>query len=241
MRTMPAWLIVVCRLVIIVLIPVVLVLTNVRLLMTHTFPDIEYSLPGFPADAYGITQADRLKYSKLSIDYLLNDQPIAWLAALRFPEGVTAPAESCSAYLDGDCNRFYNDRELRHMLDVKIVTTWALRLWAVGGILSLLAVGALYGFGERAALRGALLSGAGLTVAILLVLVFFIIASFGTFFTQFHEVLFADNTWTFLWSDSLIRLFPLRFWQDAFLFVGGGAIVEALLIGALAWWGLKPQ
>lgn len=239
MRTMPAWLIFTCRLILIALIPIVLVLTNVRLLMTHTFPDIEYSLPGFPDDVYGITKADRLKYSKLSIDYLLNNQGIEWLQALRFAEGVVAPPESCPAYLDGDCNRFYNDRELKHMLDVKIVTTWALRLWAVAGILCLAAGAALYYYGQRANLRGALLSGSGLTVAILLVVVFFILASFNTFFTQFHEVLFADNTWTFLWSDSLIRLFPLRFWQDAFLFVGGGAIVEALAVAGVAWWGLK--
>ncbi len=239
MRTMPAWLIFTCRLLLIVLVPIVLVLTNVRLLMTHTFPDIEYSLPGFPDDTYGITKADRLKYSKLSIDYLLNNQGVEWLAALRFPEGVVAPAESCPAYLDGDCNRFYNDRELQHMLDVKIVTTWALRVWGGAGILCLLAIGLLYAAGQRAYLRGALLSGSGLTVAILLVVVFFILASFNTFFTQFHEVLFADNTWTFLWSDSLIRLFPLRFWQDAFLFVGGGAIVEALALAGMAWYRLK--
>jgi integral membrane protein (TIGR01906 family) len=239
MRPMPVWLIFTCRLILIVLLPVVLVLTNVRLLMTHAFPEVEYSLPGFPDDVYGMSKADRLKYSKLSIDYLLNNQSIAWLRALRFDPGVVTPPESCPAYLDGDCNRFYNDRELQHMLDVKNVTTAALRIWAVAGILCLLAVAALYGFGQRAALRGALLSGSGLTVALLLVVVFFVIASFGSFFTQFHEVLFADGTWTFLWSDSLIRLFPLRFWQDTFLFVGGGAIVEALAVAGVAWYGLK--
>src|SRR5690242_6864808 len=112
MRTMPAWLSFTCRLILIALIPVVLVLTNVRLLMTHTFPEIEYNLPNFPDDLYNISKADRLKYSMLSIDYLLNDQGIEWLRALRFAEGVVAPPESCPAYLDGDCNRFYNDREL---------------------------------------------------------------------------------------------------------------------------------
>jgi integral membrane protein (TIGR01906 family) len=127
------------------------------------------------------------------------------------------------------------------MLDVKIVTSWALRLWVVAGIACLVSIGLLYYYGQYGNLRGALLSGAALTIAILVVLVFFIVASFSTFFTQFHEVLFADGTWTFLWSDSLIRLFPLKFWQDAFLFVGGGAIVEALIVGAVAWWGLKPQ
>jgi integral membrane protein (TIGR01906 family) len=239
MRPMPPWLILACRIVLVALIPVVLTLTNVRLLLTHAFPEIEYSLPGFPDDPYGFTKEDRLKWSKLSIDYLLNDQGISFLRNLRFPEGETAPPESCPFYLDGDCNRFYNDRELRHMEDVKVVTTWALRVWALGGILCLLAIAALYYFGERAALRGALLGGAGLTVAILVAIVVYLLINFNTFFTQFHQVFFEGETWIFLWSDSLIRLFPIRFWQDTFIFVGGGAIVEAVAIAAIAWYGLK--
>jgi integral membrane protein (TIGR01906 family) len=235
---MPAWLLLICRVVLIVLIPVVLTLTNVRLLLTHAFPEVEYSLPGFPADPYGFTKADRLRYSKISIDYLLNNQGIAFLRDLRFPPGVTAPPDSCPFYLDGDCNRFYNDRELRHMEDVKIVTRWALRVWALGGIACLLAAALLYYFGERAALRGALLAGAGLTLAILLAIVVYLLINFNVFFTQFHQVFFEGETWIFLWSDSLIRLFPIRFWQDTFIFVGGAAILEALALGALAWYRL---
>jgi len=239
MRTMPSWLILTCRIILIALIPIVLTLTNVRLLLTHAFPEVEYSLPGFPADPYGFTKEERLKWSKISIDYLLNDQGIQFLRDLRFPEGVTAPPESCGYYLDGDCNRFYNDRELKHMEDVKVVTTWALRVWALGAILCGLAVAGLYYFGERTALRGALLGGAGLTIAILLSIVLYLLINFNTFFTQFHQVFFEGETWIFLWSDSLIRLFPIRFWQDTFIFVGGGAIIEALIVAGIAWYWLK--
>jgi integral membrane protein (TIGR01906 family) len=239
MRTMPAWLILLCRIILTVLMPVVLTLTNVRLLLTHAFPEIEYSLPGFPADSFGFTKQDRLKWSKLSIDYLLNGSGIEFLQQLRFPPGVTAPKESCPGYLDGDCNRFYNDRELKHMSDVKVVTRSALNIWAVGGIVWLLAAGVLYFFREKAALRAGLLGGAGVTLVILIGIVTYLLLNFNTFFVQFHEILFTGNSWTFLYSDSLIRLFPERFWEDAFTFVGGGAVIEALLIGAWAWWGLK--
>jgi integral membrane protein (TIGR01906 family) len=236
---MPPWLILTCRIVLVALIPIVLTLTNVRLLLTHAFPEIEYSLPGFPDDPYGFTKQERLKWSKLSIDYLLNRESIQFLRDLRFPEGVTAPPDSCAYYLDGDCNRFYNDRELKHMEDVKVVTTWALRVWAVSGILCLLSIAALYYVGERAMLRSALLGGAGLTIALLVALVLYLLINFNTFFTQFHQVFFEGESWIFLWSDSLIRLFPVRFWQDTFIFVGGGAIVEALALAAFAWYVLK--
>jgi integral membrane protein (TIGR01906 family) len=239
MRTMPPWIAVTCRILIIVLLPFVLTLTNVRLLLTHVFPEIEYSLPGFPADFYGFTKTDRLKWSKISIDYLLNNSGIEFLRALRFPEGETAPPESCTFYLDGDCNRFYNDRELKHMSDVKIVTRWALNVWVLSAILVVVSAGVLYYFREKSVLRSALLGGSGLTLIILLGIVTYLLINFNTFFTQFHQVFFENSTWMFLWSDSLIRLFPIRFWQDAFIFVGGGAIVEALIIAAWAWWGLK--
>jgi uncharacterized membrane protein len=50
---------------------------------------------------------------------------------------------------------------------------------------------------------------------------------FFTFFAGFHSLFFEGNSWLFLFSDTLIRLFPIRFWQDAFLFaaliaLGGG-------------------
>ena len=63
MRTMPVWLVTVCRVVIIVLMPIVLTLTNVRLLLTHVFPQIEYNLPGFPDDPYGLSKDDRIKWA----------------------------------------------------------------------------------------------------------------------------------------------------------------------------------
>ena len=239
MRTMPVWLVLVCRLILIVLLPIVLTLTNVRLLLTHAFPQIEYSLPGFPDDPYGLSKADRIQWANLSMDYLMNNAGIEFVRAFRFPQGVTAPAESCIYYKDGDCNRFYNDRELQHMQDVKVVLRQVLNVWAITGILAALAAGALYFFHETAGLRAALLGGTGLTLVLLVALVTYLTVDFNDFFVQFHGVFFAAGTWTFLFTDSFIRLFPEKFWEDAFVAIGGGAVLEALAIGAWAWWGLK--
>jgi len=49
------------------------------------------------------------------------------------------------------------------------------------------------------------------------------------FFVAFHEVFFDPGTWVFRYSDTLIRLFPERFWRDAFL-----AIAALSLVGGLA-------
>jgi uncharacterized membrane protein len=47
-----------------------------------------------------------------------------------------------------------------------------------------------------------------------------VLISFGAFFVGFHEVFFQPGTWMFYWSDTLIRLFPERFWRDIFIYIG---------------------
>lgn len=51
---------------------------------------------------------------------------------------------------------------------------------------------------------------------------------FWGFFSWFHSLFFEGDTWLFAYSDTLIRLFPIRFWQDAVIALavialGGGA------------------
>jgi integral membrane protein (TIGR01906 family) len=43
--------------------------------------------------------------------------------------------------------------------------------------------------------------------------------SFSFVFVGFHLIFFEGDTWLFLYSDTLIRLFPTRFWRDVFIFV----------------------
>jgi uncharacterized membrane protein len=55
---------------------------------------------------------------------------------------------------------------------------------------------------------------------------------FCNFFSGFHSLFFEGDSWLFLYSDTLIRLFPIRFWQDVFLWAAvialGGGIALAL-------------
>src|SRR5512139_1351823 len=53
--------------------PAVLVLTAVRFLMMPAFLTFEYNTPNFPADFYGFTQEDRLYWSNITLEYLLNN------------------------------------------------------------------------------------------------------------------------------------------------------------------------
>jgi integral membrane protein (TIGR01906 family) len=57
-----------------------------------------------------------------------------------------------------------------------------------------------------------------------------LIVAFPVVFVGFHRVFFEGDTWLFLYSDTLIRLFPERFWQDAFLFIAVATLAEAAIL-----------
>lgn len=231
---MPNWLVNLLRITIAAALPVVLALTNVRLMLTPLYINWEYNLRDFPADPYGFTREDRLKYSAIALDYLLNDAGIEFLGDLALPEDKIANPDSGL--------RMYNDRELKHMLDVKIVVKGTMAVWVVSSLLLAAAVVALAWQPEtRPLLRSGLLAGSGITAGLLVGLGLFIGLGFDTFFVLFHRVFFEGDTWLFRWSDTLIRLFPEKFWFDVFVLIAGGALAEALAIGAAAWWGIKAK
>ncbi len=231
---MPNWLANTLRIIIVVTLPLVLVITNVRLMLTPLYINWEYNLKDFPPDMYGFTKEDRLKYAAIALDYLNNNAGIEFLGNLTIPDNQIANADSG--------NRMYNDRELKHMVDVKKVVQGVMMAWMIGGVLLVGSVLALAsGPDTRPTLRSALLIGAGATVGLLLALVAYLSLSFDTFFVQFHHIFFEGNSWLFRWTDTLIRLFPVKFWSDIFIIVGGGALLEGLAVGAVALWWMKAK
>jgi integral membrane protein (TIGR01906 family) len=215
------------------IVPVVLILSVVRLVINPWYLVFEYHTPAFPTDPYGFTLQDRLKYGKLAVDYLNNSAGISFLGDLRFPPGQQAPQPSCQ-YMT-DCTHLYNDRELEHMLDVKNVVKAAMRVLEVSALLLVLfLIWAWQGKWIKDFLRG-LQRGGILTLVFIGLIILCVLIAFNVLFVIFHEIFFKAGTWTFLYSDTLIRLFPERFWQDTFLMVGG----LSALLGLLFYFGFK--
>ncbi len=216
------WLYRVLSILVTLCVPVLLALISVRLVMSEPYLQIEYNKPDFPPDSYGFTQADRLHYAPYAVQYLLNDAGIDYLGKLTMPDGTP----------------FYNQRELQHMVDVKAVTRVAFGvLGATTVLMAILAALLLRAPDGRRALQQGLFGGGLLVLVILGGLLVYIVVNWDGFFDQFHELFFAEGSWQFFYSDSLIRLFPVRFWQDAALTIAAlssaGAIL--ILIGAWGW------
>lgn len=185
-------------------IPFFLIMTMIRLLFQPVFLRLEYQMPGFPQDPYGFTLEDRIKWGTVSLQYLLNNQGISYLGDQQLPDGTP----------------LFNERELSHMVDVKVFIQSLVKCWiglAIG--LALLLVWAWRG-NWLSELGHAYLRGGWLTLGLIATILLSLVINFDALFTAFHRLFFQGDTWLFLYSDSLIRLLPERLWQDLFIAVG---------------------
>ncbi len=201
--------------------PLAIIMLGVRLLLTPLFLQVEYRMPGFPADTYGFNMQQRIRWATPSLVYLTNDQGIGYLAELMFDDGTP----------------IYSARELSHMQDVKNVLQTLLDVWY--GDLFLLALLGIWAWEGNwfGAYRSGWRWGGFLTIGFLVVLAVFASTSFMDFFTWFHSLFFSGSSWLFAYSDTLIRLFPIRFWEDCFIYIGGFALIIGLALGI----GLRPR
>jgi integral membrane protein (TIGR01906 family) len=87
----------------------------------------------------------------------------------------------------------------------------------------------------------ALYYGGVATAVVLLALALFILLGWSIFFVQFHELLFPPGTWTFAYSDSLIRLFPEKFWFDLGVILSVGTLLEGIVVGVIGYWLFKGR
>lgn len=192
--------------------PFVLIMFSIRVLFTPLFLVVEYNMPGFPADPYGFSKEERLKWGSQSIQYLFNSDGSEFLENLRFEDGTS----------------IYNDREVSHMLDVKILVKQALRWFYLILILYILIIIWAKGKNQLHLLWDSASKGGWLTLGLIGAILAAVVISFDALFTAFHKVFFVGDTWLFYFSDTLIRLFPMRLWQDAFIFMGIITVVVAL-------------
>ena len=208
--------------------PIALIGIALRILLTPIYFNIEYRMPYFPADEFGFTLQDRLHWAPYAVEYLVNSADISYLGDLQLEGGIP----------------LYNERELSHMADVKNVVQGALRVcYSALAILILLAVlawrgewiseyinslrrGGMWMIGLAIALG--LIAGVGITINPNV---------FWGFFAFFHSLFFTGDSWLFYFSDTLIRLFPIRFWEDAFL----AAAILALGGGIALAFGIRSR
>jgi len=207
-----------------VVVPPTLVSNALRVLATGTFVRHELGRDGFPPDRYGFTDEQREELALLGLRSIQpGTQGVALLERATLPDGSPA----------------FDERELAHMEDVRalfVPLQWGALFVPLA--LAILAV-AFARTRLRTVVPRGLLVGALSTLGIALVAVPLILLGFDDFFTGFHEMLFEGKSWRFSNTDTLIRIYPERLWEDVSALAAGLTVAQALLVGALAWWWLR--
>jgi len=196
-------------------IPIIISVLSILVLLSPLFTNLEYRRPGFPEDSYGFTTAERLDFGNQTRRYLTSNDTIDVLQQLVFENG----------------DPIYIERELSHLEDVKIVLQGVLKvfygaaaIYVIGGMIS-------RSRGWQSIYLNAIFLGGKITAGILVMILFFTLISFQALFTNFHSIFFEGDSWLFFYSDTLIRLFPVQFWQDIFLVFGVLTLAGGILLG----------
>ncbi len=213
------WSVVISQIVIVLTVGVVLAVLPVRLLLQPWIIHFEYNR--LSPDEYGMNPAERLRLGLDGLESIAGPEGMAVLYRAQFDDGQPAFAE----------------REISHMLDVRIVAGQLFTVQAIAFVL-MVAVGVvLYRSpATRLALAAALRTGALAVLAAVVGVSTFVVMAFNSFFTTFHQLFFSGDSWLFAYTDTLIRLYPLQFWIDVTVMICVAIVVESVALAAFAWW-----
>jgi len=200
--------------------PILLVAADLRIVTGQWFVRWEYEKDSFPPDPFGLTKEERIRLAQVCEDYLSTNAELSLLADLQLPNGEPA----------------FNERELQHMADVQAVYHGLTVAGIVAALVWLVGIAGLLSRPHaRHIISAALLNGSLLTLGLLAAVGAFMALSWGQFFTAFHRLFFEGDSWIFPNSDTLIRLFPIRFWMDVAATLVVLLVVEAIAIGLGGW------
>jgi integral membrane protein (TIGR01906 family) len=207
------------KLLVSLLVPLLLVLGAVQVLATDPYLDFEYGKAGFPPDPYGFDRAQRLEFASATLRWVRQGPPIEALAAMSL----------------GD-RPLYNQRELKHMQDVQDVFLVTRRVWHFAiGLFILIGLFITYRNENLLELAQGLKIGGLLAAGLVALIGLLAVLTWQVWFVVFHQVFFDPGTWTFNNSDTLIRLFPERFWYDAALTLSGLSLTGGVGTALIGW------
>lgn len=210
-------------------VPLLLFIGSIRIVMTPLFLQFEYTRPGFLPDPYGFSTEDRLQYGPYGVNYILNGEDISFLGDLTLPGAKCWPAQPANTV----CAMF-NERELQHMVDVKIVAQAAFTI-AVIDLIFVMGTFLVLWRPYKRHLLIALRDGSLMTLGAIVAIIVAAFVAWDAFFNLFHALFFTDGTWQFLYSDTLIRLYPEQFWFEAAIVVGGLTSLGTVILLLFSW------
>lgn len=203
------------KILIVFLLPFWILIGSVRMLVTSEYMRAEYNKVGFPEDIFGFNKEQRIGFASENVRYLRDNLPISMLEEQN-----------------NQGKPLYNIRELNHMEDVQNVYQFFWKAWiAISVLIGLIYILTLARRGNWRAFSSAIKLGGFSTAGLIAIVGILAFVGWDTWFLIFHKLFFANGTWTFSYSDTLIRLFPQKFWMDAVFTISGLSLIIGLFIG----------
>ncbi len=135
------------------------------------------------------------------------------------------------SHADGIPFDLFHDYELIHLSDVKSLFEANTVAQALSMFVVALFVLAGLSLGRRSDVYSGLRYGALFTIALLALSSMAFVTDFSRMFVAFHLVAFDNSFWQLNpYTDYLVMLFPLGFWQDMFIFAGAGTGIAAIAV-----------
>jgi len=188
--------------------------------MVHIdFVRFEYDVVKLSPDRYGMSDQQRREWAEMAARFLRQGDNMSGLAALTYSDGTTA----------------FSLREREHLQDTFMLSKFVRIIAFSCGLIVFASVffgiaARSFGFLSRALSAGALIAG-GMALCLALIVPF----GFKLIFVAFHSIFFKGASWVFYDTDTLLRLFPLRFWRDAFLAYFSLVLSSGVVIFLAGW------
>lgn len=209
-----------------VCVPLVILGNSLIVLLVPWMADLQYALPGFPADEFGLERGERADLAATGIRSIWPvGDGTALLAEAKFPDGSAA----------------FEGSEISHMEDVRglvraVLLVWLLAVAGLAGTLAWLRTRA-GGFGQTA--RSGLRWGGVATLVLFAAVGLLMLIGFDAVFEGFHGVFFEGDSWKFDDDFTLRRLYPDAFWGIAAAWLV--ILVLAQAAGLLLWTRMRGR
>jgi len=185
------------------LIPVILFGISLNILLTPAYIRFEYAMPHIPADEYGFSKSERFQWAAQTMDYLTNGKQTRTLSRLEFENGTPV----------------FSNYEITLVDQIKSSLRKAFSFREISlGMLFILGVFAWAGDWAAKFVNG-VKRGGWLTIGSAGILGIALITLKGI-----------QPQFDLQSTDTLLRLFPIRLWQDAFLWMMIGIFGSSSLL-----------
>lgn len=180
-----------------------------RLVFNNWFIDFEYSRKDFPKDRFGLDNEYRRKLAKLGLKAVLSKEGLEEFKKAKLPDGRKA----------------FRQKEINHMEDVNKFLSILFPLSYFLFILWLLGLIFLKD------LRKSMLLYSGIFSILFLISIGLLsFTDYNKAFEIFHNFFFGKTSWRFSNTDTLLRIYPMKFWFDGTVAIGVIFIIISSLI-----------